>query len=294
MKENFMQRQRTHNESFLPLIDLNCDLAQAWGVFKYTEEEALLPYVTSVNISCGGHAGDLKSITRAVKLAKERGLSIGAHLGYPDLQGFGRRELTIPWEEIKASLFLQLGLLEGVARNCDVQISHVRLHGALSEKCCNDVIFAGRLSECLIRFFSDWVIFLGPPGNYLNAMHECSGIRTITEISLDKIYRKDSSRKPYSSYKAPSIDFGISQAKSLIYQGRLLVEGGMRNRISFRSIHLDMNRPFSLQLAETVHRMVTEANRLGSFVNFNSSFEFDPRDFAPIHANEAYSSRVIA
>jgi 5-oxoprolinase (ATP-hydrolysing) subunit A len=250
MKNEFYQQEYVHRQ-----IDLNCDLAQAWGVYKLCEEEALLPYVSTVNIACGAHAGDPPSILKALKLAKERELSVGALVGYPDPQGFGMREIRLDNDELLAYISSQLGLLAGMAKNLGITLTHFRPHGALYYKCAADTIFAEQVAKAVSQF-SSWIAFVGPSGNYLNIINDVAGIRTVGEVHLDRLYRKDGALQKSAPGRGASFEFCMAQAKSLIFQGKLIVEGGRRFRLPFKTIHLSMDRPFSVELAEAVASMI--------------------------------------
>jgi len=248
--------QDDNQKSFLRGIDLNCDLAQGWGTYKHSQEEALLPFVSSVNIACGAHAGDPNSITQALKLAKEYSLSVGAHIGYPDLAGFGRREVRLDPDELQACITSQLGLLAGMARSQGITLTHVRPHGAMYYRCANDNLFAENIAKA-VASFSSWLTFVGPIGNYLNLISDVTGLKTVGEVHLDKPYRRDATlHKSPNALRMLPFDFACAQARSLLFQNKLIVEGGRRLRVAFRTVHLSMDKPYSLQLAEYVSNLL--------------------------------------
>ena len=238
-------------------IDLNCDLAQSFGVYKHSDEEALLPFVSSVNIACSGHAGDPPNIMKALWMAKERNLAIGAHVGYPDLPGFGRREMKLDEDEMNAYLCSQLGTIAGIAKNIGAEITHFRPHGALYYKCATDSIFAENLARTVARF-SGWLTFVGPMGSYLNIIRDNIGLNIAAEVHLDRPYRKDGVLHKFGSERNVSYEFALAQARSLILQGKMIIEGGRRVKVTYDTIHLNMDRPYSLQLAKEVHNILNE------------------------------------
>lgn len=252
-----MRNNQFNNQSFYRKLDLNCDLAQKWGPYKHSSEEALLPFVSSVNISCGGHAGDPSSILNALKLAQQHNLTVGAHIGFPDLMGFGRREMRMDYDELQATITAQIGLLAGMAKGFGITITHVRPHGAMYYKCANDSIFVEQVTKA-IASFSAWLTFVGPVGNYLGSISENAGLKTVGEVHLDKSYRKDGSLNRFNAGRPISFEFASAQARSLIFQNKLILEGGRRIRTSFRTIHLSMDKPYSLQLAEYVNKLLEE------------------------------------
>lgn len=254
--------------SHLPTIDLNCDLGQGWGVYKSPSDGyELLDYITSVNIACGGHAGDAEQILKTLKLIKNRNIAVGAHIGFPDKLSFGQKDMNMSFDEIQAQFAEQLGTLTTIASTQDIQITHVRPHGALMYKCMSDSNFAEKLANTIVKI-SPWLAFVGPSGTYLNALYEKTGILTIGEVYLDRPYKKDSVRKLNNNNKSQSIvsyEACLEQAKSLIYKNRILSENNRQNRISFRTIHLTGDKEYSLKLAQEVHKLITEQNRLQSF-----------------------------
>ena len=112
-------------------VDLNCDLGESFGSWQMGLDDAVMPYIDMANIACGFHAGDANVMARTLKLAKQHGVSIGAHPSYPDLQGFGRRSMAMSHSEIVNMLRYQIAALDGMARTAGTQISYVKPHGAL-------------------------------------------------------------------------------------------------------------------------------------------------------------------
>ena len=123
-------------------IDLNCDMGESFGVYTLGYDEEALPFVTSINAACGFHASDPLTMQRIVGLAKKYGVAIGAHPGYPDLVGFGRRELAASLEEIQADVIYQIGALDAFCRASGVRLQHVKVHGALYNRAEKDLATA--------------------------------------------------------------------------------------------------------------------------------------------------------
>ncbi len=272
--------QETNEYGYIPTIDLNCDLAQSWGIYKHANEEAILPFVTSVNIACGGHAGDFASISKALRMAKERKLVVGAHIGYPDPVNFGRKEIPFVFEELQYCITSQLSFIIGIAKNLNIEIAYVRPHGALYYRCGADLAFAESVAKIIAKV-SSWLYFVMPCGGInLSSVHENVGLRTIGEMHLDKIYRKDLSRKQTFSNlaKFQTFEQALAQAKSLIYQNRVLIKGNKKVRAPFRTIHLTADKPYSVELAEAVHKMLTNVKRLSSFTSVGDYTDFQIDD----------------
>ena len=119
-------------------IDLNADLAEGYGQWRIGDDDALLDVLSSANLACGFHAGDPLIMEKTVKAALERGVDIGAHVGFPDRQGFGRRPMQIDSEELAAMVIYQLGALEGIARAVGHRMTHMSFHGALGNMAAAD------------------------------------------------------------------------------------------------------------------------------------------------------------
>lgn len=115
------------------MFDFNCDVAQGYGVYKNEGELEIAKYASSINVSAGFHAGDPMSISKALKFAAQNNLALGAHIGYPDIQGFGKRKMNLDNEELEALIIYQISAIIAYAKTFDLEIEHVRCHGALKE-----------------------------------------------------------------------------------------------------------------------------------------------------------------
>ena len=133
-------------------IDLNADLGEGFGPWTMGDDEALLGIVSSANVACGFHAGDPVIMERTVRIALERGVDVGAHVGFPDRQGFGRRQMQIPPAELAAMVTYQLGALAGIARAAGHRMTHMSFHGALGNMTAADPAMAEPLVEAVARF----------------------------------------------------------------------------------------------------------------------------------------------
>lgn len=288
MKKEFYKEkeQQEYSHYVNRHFDLNCDLAQGWGPYKYSDhEETLLSYVSSVNISCGAHAGDPALIMNALKMSKEKGLAIGAHIGYPDLVGFGRREMRLDPDELNACISSQLGFLAGIAKSQGVTLTHCRPHGALYHKCASDTVFAEQLAKT-IAHFSAWLTFVIPAGTYTNSISEASGLKVVGEVHLDRLYRKDGNLYKFTPLRQISYDSCLSQARSLIYQNKLITEGGRRLKVSFKTIHLSSSQPYSLDLAQAVKNMLNQGcNSLDNLPQIQNLQPF--KDLEPVSSLNA-------
>ncbi len=185
-----MSSRRSSRPSPPLAIDLNADAGEGYGAWSLGDDAALLPHVTSVSVACGGHAGDPPIMARTVALAARLGVACGAHPGYPDLPGFGRRELAMSDEELHAALLAQVGALAAIARAAGVALRHVKPHGALYHRAAHDPATAAAVVSAA-RTIDPELFLVGPPGSALLAAATASGMRVLVEAFADRRYEPD-------------------------------------------------------------------------------------------------------
>lgn len=203
-------------------IDLNADVGESFGTWRIGEDDALIPHVTSVNIASGFHAGDPRTIERTVSLAVRAGAAIGAHPGYPDLEGFGRRELDMAPEEIEAAVLYQVSAVAGFVRAAGAELRHVKPHGALYNRSARDMAVASAVARA-VRRASTTLVLVGLAGSRsLEAAAEL-GLATAAEAFADRRYEPDghlrSRRLPDSVLADPWA--AAEQAVSIARDGRV-------------------------------------------------------------------------
>ena len=176
-------------------IDLNADVGESLGPWPMGDDAALIPLVTSVNIACGFHAGDPATIERTVALAATAGVTIGAHPGYPDLVGFGRRDLAMAPADLEAAIVYQVGAVAAFARAAGVGLRHVKAHGALYNRAAVDMTTAEVVARAVRRCSPDLVL-VGLAGSMLLAAGEAAGLRTAAEAFPDRAYEPDGTLTP--------------------------------------------------------------------------------------------------
>ena len=171
-------------------IDLNCDLGESFGRYTLGDDAALMPLITSANIACGFHAGDAGVMQATVRLAKQYNVAIGAHPGWPDLQGFGRREMSLSPAEAEAIVLYQIGALAGIARAEGVDLRHVKPHGALYNQASVDADLA-RAIAAAVKQFNPYLILVGLAGSRLIEAGRAAGLRVAQEAFPDRGYDAD-------------------------------------------------------------------------------------------------------
>jgi 5-oxoprolinase (ATP-hydrolysing) subunit A len=171
-------------------IDLNCDMGESFGQYTLGNDEAVMPFITSANIACGFHAGDPLVMQSTIRLAKKYKLAIGAHPSWPDLQGFGRREMNLSAEETEAIVLYQIGALAGFAKAERVELRHVKPHGALYNQAAKDRTLANAIARAVKAFSTD-LILVGLAGSSLIEAGAELGLRVANEGFPDRNYNAD-------------------------------------------------------------------------------------------------------
>src|SRR6185312_7896810 len=180
-------------EQELMTIDLNCDLGEGFGVWSMGNDAAMLDLATSVNIACGFHAGDADTMKKTVDLAKTHGVSIGAHPGYRDLHGFGRRPIAgLTSREIENLVAYQIGALQAIATMAGHRVTHVKAHGALSNVACEDDTTARAIASAIKAVDSN-LVFVVLANSRLVTAGEAVGLPMVHEVFADRAYEDDGS-----------------------------------------------------------------------------------------------------
>ncbi|HEY0527921.1 MAG TPA: 5-oxoprolinase subunit PxpA [Gemmatimonadaceae bacterium] len=225
-------------------VDLNADLGEGFGTTRRAEDAALLDLVSSANIACGFHAGDATTMSDTVHAAHERGVAIGAHPSYPDIPGFGRRELGLDVQEIFRHVSAQLRALTEVCTKIGARVSYVKPHGALYNRAVTDRAAA----SAIIAAISDTdrsMALLGLPNSAMEAAATDSGIRFAREAFVDRAYRSDGSLVPRAQSGAVLHDsaFAVDRALRLVTDGVIETIDGNELRIRAQSLCVHGDNP---------------------------------------------------
>ena len=217
-------------------IDLNCDMGENIG-----NDEAIMPYITSANIACGFHAGDARTMQTTVRLAKKYSVAVGAHPSWLDVEGFGRREMTLPPDEVEALILYQIGALSAIAKAEGVELVHVKPHGALYNQAAKDRSLADAIARA-VKSFSGDLVLVGLAGSGLIEAGLEVGLRVANEGFPDRNYNPDGtlvSRKEAHAIIA-SPEEVAKHALELIQNGILF--GEKRVRVETLCLHGDHPR----------------------------------------------------
>lgn len=173
-------------------VDINCDLGEGYGAYRIGNDEELMRYISSANIACGFHAGDPMTIARTVRLAAKSHVAVGAHPSFPDLMGFGRRDMQLTSEETTNYMIYQVGALQAFAKTAGLGLQHVKPHGALY----NMAIRGEEISKAIasgIKSLDSGLIIFAPPKSMLAKASKKAGLRVAHEFFADRAYSKDGS-----------------------------------------------------------------------------------------------------
>ena len=238
-------------------IDFNCDLAQAYGIYKNNVEYELLDYVSSVNISCGFHAVDPMTIKEAMLKAKEKNVAIGAHIGFNDIQGFGYRPVELKEDELEALIIYQVGAIMSFAKAYGLGIEHVRPHGAMYKMAGDDFIFSSTIAKA-VKKCSDWLVYYAPAGEVTQKVGDYVNIQTAQEISLEKTYNPDLT----IDYAIPDNTNNFEMIKRfqhLLHTSQIRNNAGGMSFVEADTIHFSNKYKNSLELVQQARNLITPA-----------------------------------
>ena len=231
-------------------IDFNCDLAQSYGIYKNNNESEILKYVSSVNISCGFHAGDPLTIKESLLKAKDNNLSIGAHIGFNDIQGFGYRPVELKEDELEALVIYQLGALISYAKALNLEIEHVRPHGAMYKMVGQNFDTAKTIANA-IKKCSEWLIFYMPAGEIAYKTEEETNIKVAQEIMLEKTYNPDLTIDYREDDNTNNYDL-VKIFQHLIHTSQIRNNVGGYSSVDVKTIHFSNKYQNSIDLIKQV------------------------------------------
>jgi UPF0271 protein len=240
-------------------IDLNADVGESFGPWSMGDDERLIPLVSSVNIACGAHAGDPATIARTVRLALAHGASIGAHPGYPDLAGFGRRELDMAADELEASLIVQIGAVQAVARSQGATVRHVKPHGALYNRAARDIDLATVIARAIEKL-DPGLVLVGLAGSASLDAARAANLAVRAEGFADRAYESDGSlrdRRLAGAILDPAA--AASQAVSIARDRSVTTGDGRRVPIEADTICIHGDGPDAVATAAAVRAALAAA-----------------------------------
>lgn len=244
----------------MPKIDLNCDLGESFGIYKLGLDEQVIPYITSANIACGFHAGDPIVMGKTVDLAKKAGIGIGAHPGFLDLMGFGRRNIQVSPKEVKAFMLYQIGALDAFCRANGTALTHVKPHGALYNMAAKDKFLAKAICEAILDY-DPTIILLALSGSVMSSTAKEYGIAAANEVFADRAYEEDGSlvarTKPGAMIE--NEDLAVERVVRMIMDKKVRAITGKDIDIEAQSICVHGDSSKALDFVKKIRNALNEA-----------------------------------
>jgi UPF0271 protein len=236
-------------------VDLNADIGESFGIYKIGHDDLLLTCVTSGSIACGFHAGDPSVMRRTVRLAARNGVAIGAHPGFPDLAGFGRREINAEPQEIADLVLYQIGALSAVAKSEGLRLQHVKPHGALYNMSVRRQDVAEAIARA-VASFDETLLLVGLPGSELLAAASRLGLRVAAEGFADRSYEPDGSLTPRRYEDAVLAEPGAAadRAVRMVKEKKVIARDGSSLSLTVDTICVHGDTPEAVEIAATVRR----------------------------------------
>ncbi|MBU6498254.1 MAG: 5-oxoprolinase subunit PxpA [Rhodospirillales bacterium] len=234
-------------------IDLNADLAEGYGAWRIGDDAALLDIVSSANIACGFHAGDPPIMDRTIRLAAARGVDIGAHVGFPDRQGFGRRVMQIDTAELATMVIYQLGALAGIARAAGQAMTHMSFHGALGNLAAGDPALALPLLRA-VASFDPALTVISSTSKAIEEAAAATGLRVVTTFLADRAYDDEGLLVPRKVANSVIHDpaLVLERVRRMLNDGHVITWSGKPLAMRPRSILLHGDTSGSVDLARRI------------------------------------------
>ncbi|KEH95429.1 LamB/YcsF family protein [Clostridium botulinum C/D str. BKT12695] len=242
-------------------IDLNCDMGESFGAYTIGNDKEILKYITSANIACGFHAGDADVMSETVKMALENNVSIGAHVGFNDLIGFGRRKIDISPREVYNITVYQLGALYGFVHANGGIIKHLKPHGALYNMAAVDEKLAEATAEAVYDFNPEITLF-GLAGSKLVEMGEKIGLKVVNEVFADRTYTEKGTLTPRRERNALITDISacISQVIDMVKEKKVTTSTGKEIKINADTICIHGDGENALSFARNIKEALEKEN----------------------------------
>jgi 5-oxoprolinase (ATP-hydrolysing) subunit A len=236
-------------------INLNADIAEGWGAYEIGDDAALMKIIKSASVAGGFHGGDHNTMHRICMLAKEQGVSIGAHPGFNDLWGFGRRQIRMPATDLEYMTAYQIGALQAIACYAGLKVTHLKAHGALSNMAAVDEGYAMALGRA-IKTVDRNLIYVALAGSEMERAAQKLGLRVAREGFADRQYEADgnlASRSiPGTVYKEPKA--ALDQCLRMIESGEVISRQGTKVKVAVDTICVHGDEPTAVMVAREVRR----------------------------------------
>lgn len=236
-------------------IDINCDLGEGFGIYPMGNDREILEQVSSANIACGFHAGDFMTMRKSVQLCLGAGVAIGAHPGYPDMQGFGRRSIVFTPEEIYSMVIYQAGALKAITESEGGSMRHIKPHGAMYNDAAADPLKASAIAEA-VRRCGDDLVLLCLHGSMMEQAAIRAGIPYASEAFADRQYTPLGALVPRNE-KGSVIDnpaVCASRALSIASEKRIVTADGTYLHLNADSVCVHGDTPGSVEIAKAIRK----------------------------------------
>jgi 5-oxoprolinase (ATP-hydrolysing) subunit A len=241
-------------------LDLNADVGESFGAYKLGQDGLLMPSITSASVACGFHAGDPGVMRETVALARQHGVAIGAHPSFPDLVGFGRREMRVAPREVEDFVVYQIGALAAMAAAGGTRLQHVKPHGALYNMAVRDAQLADAIARATVAVDRSLILF-GLPGSELIAAGQRAGLRIAREGFADRAYTRDGTLVPRNEPGAVigDLEVVVTRAVSMARDRTISAVDGSRITLEVETICVHGDTPGAAQLASRIRAALVDA-----------------------------------
>jgi UPF0271 protein len=246
-------------------IDLNCDMGESFGAWKMGNDTEILPFVSSANIACGFHGGDPATMRKTIAAALKHGVSVGAHPGLPDLQGFGRRNMAITDQEAYDMMVVQIGALAGVAASQGARLRHVKAHGQLYNMSVKNEGLARALAQATYDVDKE-LVFFGLAGSIMIPVAESIGLHVASEVFGDRNYLPDGTLSPRNQPNAmiEDVNQSIKQVLQMVKSGTLTATDGSTVKVRADTLCIHGDQPGAVAFAKAIRQALrTEGIEVG-------------------------------
>lgn len=249
-----------NSKTATPSVDLNADLGESFGVWVMGDDSAMFPLVTSANIACGFHAGDARTMLESCRAASSSSVAIGAHVGYRDLAGFGRRAMEVDPAELAADVLYQLSALDGMARAAGSRVRYVKPHGALYHRILRDPVQAQAVVDGVLMHKGGLPV-LGQPGSVVLELAASAGLPVVREAFVDRSYEPDGSLTPRSEPGSVLADPDevAARAVAMMRDGVVRARGGTEVPLEIESLCVHGDTPGAVVMAAAVREALDSA-----------------------------------
>lgn len=236
-------------------VDINCDMGESYGRWALGADADVMPFISSANIACGAHAGDPAVMRHTLRLAREHGVACGAHPGFADIAGFGRREIPIGGSEATDLVLWQIGALEAIARSEGMSLRHVKAHGALYNMAARDATLAEAIARA-VAAFDRTLIFFGLAGSGMLDAGRRAGLTVAAEGFADRAYEADGSLTPrwVAGSVIHDVDEVVARAVRMVRDSRVIARNGAEIELKVDTLCVHGDTPGAAALARALRQ----------------------------------------